>query len=714
MFIQDAMKRPLPRCLLLFIWPLVLSADAHEIRSAYDIDALLRTPEFVGKPFDLTGQVLALATGNPPRIVLSSDGFHCIFSVINLTPGPTVCRSGDRIRVQGYVSSSQPPTIEREFAAEFHHLLSCTNLAVLGHVSLPETLPADTLQINNGTSDYRFVQVSGVVTSATRDDTNAAWNWIVLTTTAGDIRAAMTEHDWPFQKLLGILDAEVTLRGVAMPFSSWRAFLGHHLLLFGENGIELTREADAPFTVPEICEKMPTPHRQRVRGILVGRSLDRLFLRDTDGRFIPVTPVVGYAFPALADEVEVSGFVRKGPIGIQLTGAAVRTSVRGQAPEAKPSPLDPETMFTTASGSHVVDSRLYGSLIRLRGKVSNSTEGIRLDRRIILQCGQRAFSIDIAHLLNDLPGNLRTACEIDVTGICIPEYDADITNFVLPKFKGFVLVPRTGSDIVVTRNQPLWTPARLGLVIALLLLIICVILIWNRSLKILSEHRGKALFDERMLNAAAELKMEERTRLAVELHDSISQTLTGVALQIDAAQGSGKSNPAAAERFLETARAMLASCRQELRCCIWDLKSRAFEARDMTEAIEKTIAPHLGATQIQVRFNVPRAILSESSAHDILRIVRELVMNAIRHGQAKHIRIAGECRDGTVRFSVRDDGTGFSEADIPGPSQGHFGLQGIRERIGNRNGEMSIRSTPGQGTKVTVVFSADERENDES
>ena len=57
----------------------------------------------------------------------------------------------------------------------------------------------------------------------------------------------------------------------------------------------------------------------------------------------------------------------------------------------------------------------------------NSTEGIRLDRRIILQCGQRAFSIDIAHLLNDLPGNLRTACEIDVTGICIPEYDADIT-----------------------------------------------------------------------------------------------------------------------------------------------------------------------------------------------------------------------------------------------------------------------------------------------
>lgn len=708
------MNLPFTRSLLLFILPLVLSADAHEIRSADDVDALLRTPESVGKPFDLTGQVLALAAGNPPRIVLSSDGFHCIFSVINLTSEPTVCRSGDRIRVRGYVSSSQPPSIEREIAAEFHHLLSCTNLAVLGHGSLPETLPTDTLRINDGTSDYHFVQVSGVVTSVTRDDTNAAWNWIVLTTISGDIRAAMTEHDWPFQRLLGILDAEVTLRGVAMPFFSWRAFLGHHLILFGENGIELTREAEDPFTASEAHEKMPSPHRQRVRGTVVGRSLEKFFLRDADGHFIPVTPAVGYAFPTLSDEVEVSGFVRKGPIGIQLTEAAVRTSVQRFEPDVKPNPIDPETMFTTASGSRIVDSRLYGSLIRLRGKVSNSTDGIRLDRRIILQCGQRAFSIDVAHLLNDLPGNLRTACEIDVTGICIPEYDTDITNFVFPKFKGFVLIPRTGPDIVVTRGQPLWTPARLGLVIALLLLIICVILIWNRSLKSLSEHRGRTLFDERMHSAAAELKTEERTRLAVELHDSISQTLTGVALQIDAAQGSERSNPTAAAKFLENARAMLASCRQELRCCIWDLKSRTFEEKDMTEALQKTLGPHLNETKLQVRFNVPRSVLTESSAHDTLRIVRELVINAIRHGHAKNIRIAGECRNAIVRFSVKDDGCGFSEVDVPGPSQGHFGLQGIRERIGNSNGLMEIESTPGKGTKVTVSFLADEKDEDET
>ena len=200
----------------------------------------------------------------------------------------------------------------------------------------------------------------------------------------------------------------------------------------------------------------------------------------------------------------------------------------------------------------------------------------------------------------------------------------------------------------------------------------------------------------------------------MELHDSISQTLTGVALQIDAAQGSERSNPTAAAKFLENARAMLASCRQELRCCIWDLKSRTFEEKDMTEALQKTLGPHLNETKLQVRFNVPRSVLTESSAHDTLRIVRELVINAIRHGHAKNIRIAGECRNAIVRFSVKDDGCGFSEVDVPGPSQGHFGLQGIRERIGNSNGLMEIESTPGKGTKVTVSFLADEKDEDET
>ena len=122
----------------------------------------------------------------------------------------------------------------------------------------------------------------------------------------------------------------------------------------------------------------------------------------------------------------------------------------------------------------------------------------------------------------------------------------------------------------------------------------------------------------------------------------------------------------------------------------------------MTEAVEHTIAPHLGGIKANVRFNVSRSRISESATHAVLRIIRELVSNAIRHGGAKQIWIAGECDGGRMSFSVKDDGCGFDPGSVPGPEQGHFGLLGVKERINTFGGTLEIRSKPGHGTKVTV------------
>ena len=210
--------------------------------------------------------------------------------------------------------------------------------------------------------------------------------------------------------------------------------------------------------------------------------------------------------------------------------------------------------------------------------------------------------------------------------------------------------------------------------------------------------RGRKLYEERVGHALAKHKVEERTHLAVELHDSISQTLTGVALHLDGG---------------ETAKAMtmLASCREELRNCIWDLRSRTFEEKDMNEAIEHTIAPHLDEAEAIIRFNVPRSAISESATHAVLRIVRELVANAVHHGRAKQIRICGELDGGIISFSVKDDGCGFDPYDAPGPNDGHFGLLGIRERIEYFNGELEIKSAPGGGTKITISLNTEESDD---
>ena len=124
----------------------------------------------------------------------------------------------------------------------------------------------------------------------------------------------------------------------------------------------------------------------------------------------------------------------------------------------------------------------------------------------------------------------------------------------------------------------------------------------------------------------------------------------------------------------------------------------------MNDAVRRTLAPFIDGVNLIVRFNVPRARLPDDTAHALLRIIRELVQNAIRHGHAKNIKVAG-CLDGKrLLFSVEDDGGGFDTKECPGVQQGHFGLQGIRERVNQFNGEMSIASEVGKGARVTIAL----------
>lgn len=85
-----------------------------------------------------------------------------------------------------------------------------------------------------------------------------------------------------------------------------------------------------------------------------------------------------------------------------------------------------------------------------------------------------------------------------------------------------------------------------------------------------------------------------------------------------------------------------------------------------------------------------------------MRIVRELVSNAIQHGRAKKISVAGAVENGELLFSVSDDGCGFDPDRIPGAEKCHFGFQGIRERVAKFHGEMSIESKPGNGARISI------------
>jgi len=310
--------------------------------------------------------------------------------------------------------------------------------------------------------------------------------------------------------------------------------------------------------------------------------------------------------------------------------------------------------------------------------------------------------VDVSSL-PEVRETLRVGSRLAVTGVCMLEADDWRPNERMPHAHGLRLVPRTSADFAVLAAAPWWTDTRLrwGLAIALVLLV--VIITWNVILNRLVVRRSRALFKEQIAHTDAQLRIEERTRLAVEIHDALSQNLSGVALRVTAAQTMADEGdlPSVREQ-LAVADRMMDSCRAELRNCLWDLRSDVIGEPDFTAAVRRTVLPVVGETPVAVRFDVRRGRFSDTTAHSVLCIVRELVTNAVRHGKASCVRVAGACENERLLVSVRDDGIGFDPDARPGVADGHFGLEGVRERVRSLGGIFSIESAQGAGCRARI------------
>ena len=558
-------------------------------------------------------------------------------------------------------------------------------------------------RINSGELvDKGAVRFAGVVSSVVRDDTDEAHNWMIVRTPEGKVCAAAADRVWPIARLRELCDAEVEITGLVRPMVGWREFLGCLLIVGAEQNLRVTKPPpEDPFAGPPL-KTDAEPHRQTVVGTVLARTSRRFFVRRANGGFLPVTPAAETPMPPTGARVAVAGFADRDQRNLQFVEAVWRRETDDIEPLEPCATLGMDTLFWQY-GHRMANLSAYGQSICVDGEVVRTGSDGRVFR---LVDGRNAVDVDLTGFGEEvaLPS---VGARVEVQGVCYADFESDKSTMVFPRFRGFIVIPRVADDVRVLVAAPWWTAGRLLVVLAVLLSLVVFFVIWSVLLKRLAAKRARELAEERIASARAELKVEERTRLAVELHDSISQTLTGVALQIDAAE-SAAAEGVRADGFLTTARRMLDSCRQELCACLWDLRGRTFEEKDMTEAIVRSVRPRVGETELVVRFNVPRARLSEERVHAILKVVRELVANAVSHGKARHVRVAGEMHDGFVSFSVADDGAGFDPAKAAGPSEGHFGLQGVRERLREFGGTLTVESKPGQGARFVATLRADE------
>ena len=644
----------------------------------------------------VSGQVLSIAANT---MMLCDDAIGVEFKLP--VDGFGFVRAGDIVQIIGYGINNELGL--RKFVP--------ISISVTGHKPLPQPVDIDNSQISSGRFNSTYVRMRGVIAAVCRDDLDSRWNWFLLRTPSGSVNVACPEELITIRNLNEMTDAEVVATGIALSFTDWRANFGNHLQIVETNAIKVLRPAPTdPFLAPPL-DGEPTPHRVRADGIVLAAVRDMFFLRTNRRALVRVRPSGGTPMPPSGSAVEVSGFAQRTAGGHLVFDAAVRQVAAGSA-VPQPVEIEPHALFKDSNDFYKIDADNNGQMIRLRGVVRQRPKTFDRTESFLLECGSHTFTVDASAIPNAADATPSPGSVVEVAGLCIADFQEDAIRMGFPHFTGYSLIPRTASDIHILSQPPWWTIARLFAVVCVLLIAVVAVGIWNRMLRKYAEKRGRELYREKIAHTRSRLKVEERTRLAVELHDSISQSLAGVAMHIDSASRADAAGGNAGA-FLNTARQLLASCRRELQSCLWDLRSRTFEERDMKEAIERAVAPHAGDAKISVRFDLPRAKLLETTTHTILYIIRELVVNAVRHGHATSIRIAGSHDGGRLMFSVADNGCGFDPNSAPGPLQGHFGLQGIRERAKPFRGKVEIESEAGKGTQVKIQMTISEVKNED-
>jgi two-component system NarL family sensor kinase len=196
---------------------------------------------------------------------------------------------------------------------------------------------------------------------------------------------------------------------------------------------------------------------------------------------------------------------------------------------------------------------------------------------------------------------------------------------------------------------------------------------------------------------------EERNRLAREIHDTLAQGLTAIALQLetaDALLGQAEADKRARQavaQALALARANL----DEARRSVLDLRAAPLEGRTLAQALAALADEWSRKPGVPVRFTAtggahPLPVRVEAGLY---RVAQEAITNALRHAAAKHIEVALVTQPGLVRLTVADDGRGFEPQAIP---KDRYGLIGLNERARLLGGALELQSSPGEGTRVEV------------
>jgi signal transduction histidine kinase len=556
-------------------------------------------------------------------------------------------------------------------------------LRVLGKGVLPTAQLSPFSELADGRQDSQWARVRGIVRSVAIDRNSWQETTLAMRVASGggefNVRVPISrDQDWS-----SWVGSEVLIEGVCGSlYNTNRQLTG---ILFYVPRLRFMK-VEAPASEASLSDLLRfSPgsgirHRVRVRGVVGYQQLGNALFLVSQGKGLRVltqqdTPV------EIGDLVDVLGFPAMGDSGPMLEDAVFHRLSREKAPE--PVELNPATPW----------EQFDAAVVTTEAKLLNrqaQPDGLRL----LLQRGDVFFDAALPpgvseERLLSIPLN----SEVRVTGICLVRSGG---LWRIPQ--SFRLLLRLPQDLVVLSTPSWWnlhhTLWLLAITGSILLSVVAWVVVLGRRLR-----EQMDIIRQKLRSSAV---LEERNRIARELHDSLEQELAGITMQLDLAVDCFEQAPRVAEQALKTARNMSRHSMLEARRSVWDLRCQLLEDGDLVSALAQIVEPLTVRERVKVeaKFEGTPVRLPRPAEMNLLRIGQEAVANAMKHGLARHISIELRYAPESVRLTVSDDGQGFA-ADQASPA-GHFGLLDMRERAQSMGSQLKVQSEPGRGTRIDV------------
>lgn len=576
---------------------------------------------------------------------------------------------------------------------KFAPVIREARLRVLGKGSLPKAQLFPFSQLANGQQDSQWAQVRGIVRSAAVD--RNSWQETTLAIHLAsegsdfDVRVPITRE----QDFSSLVDSEVLIEGVCGSlYNASRQLTG---ILFYVPRLSFIKVEALATEVPVSSLLRFSPasgarHRVRVRGIVGYQDPRNALFLQSEGKGLRVLTQQTTALQ-IGDQVDVLGFPVMGESAPMLADA-VFTRVGHERPP-QPIALNIDALWEQFDGALVTTQARLVS-------VQPQPEGLRLmlQTRDVLFDATLPQSVSRA-ALSSIPVN----SEVQVTGICLVR-----SGGLWHNPQSFRMLLRSSQDISVLTRPSWWNLRHTLWVLAITVGVLLVVMAWV-------VHLGRRL-REQMSIISQKLRhsavLEERNRIARELHDTLEQELAGITMQLDLAADCFKQAPGIAQQALQSARDMSRRSMVEARRSVWDLRCQLLEHGDLVTAISKIIEPLVATDHVRVAIRIQGTPvrLPGQIEMNLLRIAQEAVANAVKHGRAQKVEMELRYAPTLVSLSVTDNGAGFATSQAP--PTGHFGLLDMRERAQQMGSQLNIDSEPGSGTRVVVEVPVSNEAND--